>query len=63
VVVKKGWYLGGRKWFIRLARNRVAALVNNVHLVDHEWLCQNPRFQPLPPVLITSCFTPLTTAV
>ena len=58
MVVKKGWYLGGRKWFIRLDRNRVAALVNNVHLIDHWWLYQNPRFYPLPPALKTRRFTP-----
>jgi hypothetical protein len=58
VVVKKGWYLGGRKWFFRLDRNRVAALVYNVHLIDHGWLYQNSRFHPLPPALKTRRFTP-----
>ncbi len=46
MVVQKGWRRGGRKWFIRLDRNRAAAMVNNVHLVDHGWLYQNPRFAP-----------------
>jgi len=40
VVVKKGWRRSGRKWFIRLDRNRVAVLVNNVHLIDRAGACR-----------------------
>jgi hypothetical protein len=58
VVVTKGWRRGGRKWFIRLDRNRVAVLVNYVHLIDHGWPYQNPPFHPLPSGLKTRCFTP-----
>jgi hypothetical protein len=58
VVVQKGWRRGGHKWFIRLDRNRVAALVNNVHLVDHSWLYQNPRFHPPRPALETRDLRP-----
>jgi hypothetical protein len=48
VVVKKGWRRGDRKRFIQLDRNRIAAVVNNVHLIDHGWLYQNPRFYAPP---------------
>jgi len=54
---------GGGKWFIRLDRNRAAALVNDVHLIDHGRLYQNLRFPPLPPALKTRCFTAAQTAV
>src|ERR1039457_4933345 len=49
MVVKKGWYLGGRKWFIRLDRNRVAALVNNVQIVGYTYGQRNPTRSPLRP--------------
>jgi hypothetical protein len=32
--------------------------VNNVHLVDHGWLYQNPQFHPLLPAMKTRRFTP-----
>ena len=33
MVGQEGWCWGGRKCFIRLDRNRVAALVNNIQVL------------------------------
>ena len=59
MVVKKGWRRSGRKWFIRLDRNRVAVLVNNVHLIDRAGACGMVCWPPSKYNLHRDAFSPL----